>query len=131
MNILPTLNTKKETIQAKSNWYVTENKVIFIPNSFFIVPTTVIHGVYKSTNTKNEIAESAVKCNAKTDVRFPAKITLIDETTVSLAISPVSNETEACQLPNPKGLNIGAINPPIYDKILLFTSVIPLKLKFD
>ena len=50
---------------------------------------------------------------------------------VSLAINPVNNDTEDCQFPKPKGLNIGAIKPPIEASILLLTSVIPEKLKFD
>ena len=62
--------------------------------------------------------------------RFP-NITPIEETTVSLAIKPVNSDTDACQLPKPSGLNIGAINPPIEDNMLLLTSVIPVKLKFD
>ena len=48
-----------------------------------------------------------------------------------MAINPVNNETDACQLPNPRGLNIGAIKLPTDDNILLLTSVIPEKLKFD
>ncbi len=47
--------------------------------------------------------------------KSPPNITPIEETTVSLAIKPVNNDTEDCQLPKPSGLNIGAINPPIED----------------
>ena len=72
-----------------------------------------------------------MKCSGNKTERLPPNITLIDETTVSLAINPVNNETEACQFPKPKGLNTGAKKPPIDDNMLLFTSVIPEKLKFD
>lgn len=52
-------------------------------------------------------------------------------TTTSFAISPASRETEDCQFPNPKGLNIGVNAFPIYARKLLLISVNPEKLKFD
>ena len=102
-----------------------------MPNSFFKVPITEIHGVYKSTKTINENAESAVKCSGSTAYKSPEKITDIDATTDSLANSPVNNETEDCQFPKPRGLNIGAIKLPIEANILSFTSHNPWILKFD
>ena len=81
--------------------------------------------------TINENAESAVKCSGSTADKSPEKITDIEATTDSLANSPVNKETEDCQFPKPRGLNIGAIKVPIEANILSFTSHKPWILKFD
>ena len=50
-----------ETTQAKTSWYALANNVNLVPYSFFIAPRTDIQGVYKSTKTKNDIADAVVK----------------------------------------------------------------------
>ena len=78
------------------------------------------------------VPKVAVKSQAGAALlKSPEKITDIEATTDSLANSPVNNETEDCQFPKPRGLNIGAIKVPIEANILSFTSHNPWILKFD
>ena len=51
-----------------------------------------------------------MKCEANVTDKSPPNITPIEATTVSLASNPDNKETDDCQLPNPNGENIGAIN---------------------
>ena len=74
----------------------------------------------------NAYAESGVKtpCMAFIMAKLPSATPnneLKVDTTTSFATRPNSMETEACQLPNPRGANIGAIAVPI----------MPMKLSCD
>lgn len=86
--------------------------------SRFIVATVAKHGIYNNTNAKNEYAASGVNipCNANV-IPAPASATpkseLNVDTTTSLASTPNNIATDGCHWPQPKGLNIGAINDPI------------------
>ena len=41
-----------------------------------------------------------------------------EDTTISLAIRPVSRATAACQYPKPQGAKMGAISPPMAPSML-------------
>ena len=85
--------------------------------SFFIVANVAKHGVYNSTNTKNENADNGVKTDCKADITpivpdAPNKEVKV-LTITSLENTPNIKAIDGCHCPKPKGPKIGAINVPI------------------
>ena len=83
--------------------------------SLFIVPNTAAHGVYNKVITIKDTAVKGVNTPCIASYKFcsffytsiyHSKVA----TTASLAAIPANNPTAACHVPNPAGLNIGAIN---------------------
>ena len=85
------------------------------------------HGVYNNTITINETAVSGVNAFWIATINSlpsltPAYTMPKTATTASLAAIPAAKLTDACQVPNPAGLNIGANRVPILPNKLVVCS---------
>lgn len=96
-------------------------------NSFLIVETAAIQGVYKSVNTRKLIAVSGVNTDGSTDASESALVphsTASDDTTASFAVKPEISAVVTLQSSKPSGRKITEIALPIYaSKLVRLSSV--------
>ena len=89
--------------------------------SCLTVPKCAAHGPLNKQNTMYDNADNGVN-NVGNTAASPSSPTpnIVPNvlTTVSFASKPVMNATEACQVPNPTGANIGANTLTIIPRIL-------------
>ena len=105
-------------IHAIAHWPKTVAIAALLPPiSRLTVAIAAIHGVYNRVNTKNTNAVNGVNSVFSPDMSPPSRTVRVD-TTLSFAVNPVISAVETRQSPNPRGLKIGAINPPICASIL-------------
>lgn len=99
-------------------------------NSFFITETAAIHGVYKSVNIRNDIADIGVN----SEQREPESLLILVPVrtarvliTASFAVKPATREVAVFQSENPRGANMGDINFPAAASKLKELSCVRLK----
>lgn len=90
------------------------------PNSFRIVATVATHGVYKSTNVKND-KNAGIEVNNAVIPPLPASISIV-LTTASFAVNPAMSAETILPSFIPSGLNTGARKLPICSNKLTLSS---------
>lgn len=99
----------------------------FEPSSLLIQAMAAMQGVYNKVNIKNTKAVKGVNKVGSKEVS-PPNNTVRVLTTLSFAVNPVIKAVEILQSPKPKGVNKGAIKPPIIASKLYLESFTTLSL---
>ena len=115
MPIIRTINAK---VHAMTHCIKITTAADFLePISLLMEEIAATHGVYSKVNTKNIRAVKGV--NNEANEAEPSPINTVNVlTTLSFAVKPAINAVETFQSPNPRGVNIGEINPPIIANML-------------
>ena len=113
---IPIRWTRTAAIQAIEHWNRTTPNAQCLPSSRLIEAMAATHGVYSRLKTRTDAAVSD-DITALTPPSFPYS-TLMMETTLSLAMNPLTREVTIRQSPRPAGLNSGTRKPEITARIL-------------
>ena len=116
LNASPTPRTTSAAVHATTSCPNAMPRAQRLPNSRLTDAMAAMQGVYSRQNTKSPSAASGVM--AATSVAVEPNSTDNVETTLSLAMTPVTSAVETRQSPKPSGANTGAIHPATTAKML-------------